>query len=63
MFDNDLLDIRRLRDDMESDSLGAFFGGGYGGAFIEASDIRSASDRELIEMARRKGIDLDDYQN
>ncbi len=63
MFENDLLDIRRLRDDMESDSLGAFFGGGYGGAFIEASDIRSASDRELIEMARRKGIDLDDYQN
>ena len=63
MYENDLLDIERLRGDMESDSLGAFFGGGFGGAFIEASDIRSASDRELIEMARRKGKDLDDYQN
>ena len=61
MFGNDSIDIERLRDDMESDSLGAFFGGGFGGAFIEASDIRNASDDELIEMARRKGFDLDRY--
>ena len=59
---NESIDVDRLREDMESESLGAFFGGGFGGAFIEASDIRNASDDELIEMARRKGIDLDDYQ-
>ena len=61
MFGNDSIDIERLRDDMESDSLGAFFGGGFGGAFIEASDIRRASDDELIEMARKKGVNLDNY--
>lgn len=55
------IDVERLRDDMESESLGAFFGGGFGGALIEASDIRSASDDEVVEMARRQGIDQDDY--
>ena len=55
------IDVERLRDDMESESLGAFFGGGFGGALMEASDIRSASDDEVIEMARRQGIDLDAY--
>ena len=57
MFGNDSIDIERLRDDMESDSLGAFFGGGFGGAFIEASDIRNASDDELIEMAKAGRLD------
>lgn len=28
---------------------------------MEAADIRSASGHELIELAGRQGIDLDDY--
>ena len=60
---NGSIDVDRLRDDMESESLGAFFGGGFGGALMEASDIRRASDEELIKMAQRQGIDLDDYQD
>ncbi|HAE15001.1 MAG: hypothetical protein IKF00_08500 [Solobacterium sp.] len=55
------IDIEKLREDLKNDSLGAFFGGGFGGALIEASDIRHASDEELIEIARRKGTDLRSY--
>lgn len=55
------IDIEKLREDLKNDSLGAFFGGGFGGALIEASDIRLASDEELIEIARRKGTDLRSY--
>ena len=56
------IDVDRLREDMENESLGAYFGGGYGGALIESFDIRDASEEELIEMARIKRIDLDKYQ-
>ncbi len=56
------IDIEKLRDDMKNDSYGAFFGGGFGGALIEAGDVERASPRELVEMAERKGINLMDYQ-
>ena len=55
------IDVDRLREDMENDALGAAFVGGYGGAFMEASDIRRASDDEVIRIAEKKGIDLDRY--
>lgn len=60
---NESIDVDRLREDMESESLGAFFGGGFGGALMEASDIKYSSDDEVIERARRQGIDLSQYQN
>ena len=55
------IDVERLRNDMENEALGAFFGGGFGGALIEVSDVRNASDNEVITMAKRQGINLDDY--
>ena len=60
--DNSSIDVNRLRKDMENESLGAFFGGGFGGALFEAYDIRNASDAELIRMAKQEGIDLRKYQ-
>lgn len=57
-----IIDVDKLRRDMENDSFGAFYGGGFGGAFMEASDIEDASDEELIEMAQKKGIDLWRYK-
>ena len=57
-----IIDVDRLRRDMKNDSLGAFFGGGFGGAFIESLDIDRASDEKIVEMAQRKGIDLRKYQ-
>ena len=56
------IDVDKLRKDMREDCLGAFFGGKFGGALIEAGNIDRASDEELVEMAQRKGINLRDYQ-
>lgn len=57
-----LFDIDGLREDLEDDCYGAFFGGGYGGAVIEAMEIEDAPDEELIRVAREKGIDLSRYE-
>ena len=55
------IDYEKLREDLKNDSLGAFFGGGFGGAIFEAADIDKAPDEQLIEIAERKGIDLRKY--
>lgn len=57
-----MIDIDKLRRDMKNDSFGAFYGGGFSGTFMEASDIEYASEEELIEMALKKGIDLPRYK-
>ena len=63
MFDDrNSIDIDRLRDDMRAESLGAAFGGGFGAAVMEASDVDNASSDELVKMAQRQGIDLSDYR-
>ena len=56
-----IIDVDELREDMKQDCYGAFFGGGFGGALMEASDIESASPEELVRIAQRKGIDLSRY--
>ena len=56
------IDVDELRKDMREDCMGAFFGGGFGGALMEAGDIDRASNEELVEMAQRKRIKLRDYQ-
>ena len=55
------IDIEKLREDMKNDSLGAFFGGGFGGVLFEAMDLDKASDEKLVKMAQQKGIDLSEY--
>lgn len=57
-----IIDIDALREDMKNDDLGAFFGGGFGGALVEASDIECASDEEVVRMAQEKGIDISKYE-
>ena len=57
-----MIDIDALRHDLEDDSYGAFFGGGYGGALFEAIDIERASDEEVVRIARQRGIDLNRYK-
>ena len=52
------IDIDKLRQYMLDDSYGAFFVGDFGGALAEAAEIESASDEELVEIAKRQGIDL-----
>lgn len=55
--------IDQLREMLMQDCYGAFFGGGYGGALMESMDIENASEEELIQIARSKGIELDDFDD
>ena len=57
-----IIDIEKLRKEMKNDAMGAFFGGGFGGAMIEAFDIESASDEEIVRIAQKKGIDFRKYE-
>ena len=56
------IDYDRLRNDLENESLGAFYGTGFGGALIQSFDVQNASDDELIEMAERANFNLNKYQ-
>ena len=54
------LDTERLRRDMEDD-YGTAMSSGFPMAMMELSEVESASDRELIQMAREKRVDLSKY--
>ncbi len=55
------IDIERLREDLRNECLGAFYGGGFGGALIESFNIDKASAEELIQIAQHMNIDLNNY--
>ena len=55
------IDIDRLRKDVENYYMSGFVVTGFGAAFMEASDVKKASDDELIEMAQKAGFDLRKY--
>ena len=56
------IDVDELRNDLRNECLGAFFGGGFGGALVESFDVDRASPEELVEMAQRQVINLRRYQ-
>lgn len=56
-----MFDYDKLKNDLTQDALGAFYGGGFGGALIESFDIDNANEDELIDIALEKGIDLSQY--
>ena len=56
-----IIDIDRLRDDLRYEDFGAYFGGGFGGALMEAFDIDRATPEELVKIAQERGIDLRRY--
>lgn len=63
MYDDVItIDVDELREDLREECLGAYFGGGYGAALVEAVDVDNASPEELVQMALDKGIDLRRYQ-
>ena len=55
------IDTQRLREDLRNEVLGAYFGGGFGGALMEAFDIDNATLEELIRIAQDRGVDLRRY--
>lgn len=54
------IDIRRLRKDME-DYYGTAMYSGMPMAMMDLDEVESASDAELVAMARRKGVNLNKY--
>ena len=55
-------DYKRLRRDLEDEfgAQGAAFSGGFG--FMEMMEASSASNEELLKMAKREGFNLDKYK-
>ena len=56
------IDAEKLRKDLKEACLGAFFGGGFGGALVEAADVERATPQELLKIAERMGVNLKKYQ-
>lgn len=57
------IDFERLRNDLmdEYGAQSAVFSGGFG--FLEMCDAQNASHEQLIEMARREGLNIDKYKS
>ena len=55
------IDIDRLRKDLEDYYMSGFVVTGFGAAFMEATDVKNASDDEIIEMAQKASFDLRKY--
>ena len=58
---NQRIDVERLRNDLK-DYYGTAMFGGFPMAMIELSQVERASDEEVINMAKDKGIDLRKYR-
>lgn len=56
-----MIDLERLRRDLAEDRYAGAFAG-MPAMITEAWDIEDASERELLELARREGIDPEDYE-
>ncbi len=54
------IDIKKLRRDME-DYYGTAMSGGFPMAVMELSKVEHMSDRELVELAKKNGVDLRRY--
>ncbi|WP_026511595.1 hypothetical protein [Butyrivibrio sp. LC3010] len=55
-------DSEKLKSAIESELLGAYFGGGYGAALVETPDLDRMTEKELIETAKMLGIDVSKYK-
>lgn len=54
------IDVKKLRRDME-DYYGTAMAGGFPMAVMELSEVEHMSDREVVELAKRNGVDLRKY--
>ena len=54
------IDVNRLRRDMKDDYGTAMFNG-FPIAVMDVGNVERLSDRELVELAQKKGVDLRKY--
>lgn len=55
------IDVDALRRDLE-DYYGSAMCSGFPMAVVELSQVENASPQELVELSRRAGFDLSDYE-
>lgn len=58
-----MIDAEALRSALEQECCGAFFGGGFGGALAQLSEIQNASPEELLALAQEIGLDLRSFES
>ena len=56
------IDIERSRQDLIEHLEGAFFVGGFGAAMLDMEKVKTASDEEVIRIARQNGFRIEDYK-
>ena len=56
------IDIEKLRETLKQDLQGAYFGGGFGAALMEAMDLDRASPEDLVRLSRERGLNLRLFQ-
>ena len=54
-----MIDYEKLRKDLSDDSYAAAFSG-LGASILDTIDIEKASDKELLEIAKRRGFQIFD---
>ena len=57
-----IYDMKSIRKAVYDELIGAFCGGGFGGAMIEFEEAKSASDEELLRIARSNFINIEQYR-
>ena len=57
------IDYERLRKDIIEFYEGAFFAGGFGAAMFDITKVYNASNNELIRIAQKLNINLNNYKN
>lgn len=55
------IDIESLKEDLKNELQGAFYGGGIGGALIESFQVDTMTEEEIIDLAIRYGINIENY--
>lgn len=57
------IDLDALRDALERECCGAFYGGGFGGAMVQATEVKEASPEELIALAEETRLITISFQS
>ena len=51
-----------LREALERECFGAFYGGGFCGAMLQATEVNETSPEKLIALAEEMGLDLSRFE-
>lgn len=56
------INLNALREALERECWGAFYGGGFGGAMAQVTEVKEASPEKLIALAEEMGLDLSQFE-